>query len=421
MTLNLIKLRRSMVSWMVALMVLGYPISASIVTVLGVESTVINYPFRFMMVAFSLMLITTGFLKPLPGRLDRWVMLFFGIYMVRLGHDWIIQDLPVVTEAIKFFLLIVLIPCLAVWIAVDHAFDHRALCRRLIILGTIFLILFYFNLLTGRLDMSASEIEMSLLYQIGQRQSLEALNPIAFGHANLSIFICALIYLQYCRMGAQKFAMIAMICVTLPLIFQSGSRAPVLALAAVLAWYVGGRASRLLYLLPAAGLGVFLVPADSYGLYRVLELLEGVNALDSSALIRLRIQADALDAFQKNPVFGKHFLDPYWGEGRYPHNIFIETAMALGMIGLTILFVIIMRILRASSAFGRTHSLLVLLLIQYAIAAQFSGALYGNSTLFVLGGLILAISHNVRNQRLMMVPEAELPAASRPTFRDDTA
>lgn len=400
-------LRRSMMAWLMAVVVLGYPIAASLVGVFGVDGTTISHPFRAMVFGFSLLVIATGFAKPLRGYIDKWLLLFFAIYLVRLTHDWLIEDLPGAFESTRFFVLTSVFPCLAVWLAADEEFDDRTFCRRVLMLGVFFQALFYFNFLIGRTVVGSDDN-----FDTG-RQALETLGPIAFGHANLSILICGLVYLQYCKPGLQKIAMILLILTTLPMIFQSGSRGPIVTLAILLFWYNGARISRLIYLLPLIGLGVLIVPTENLGVQRMILLLQGAEGLDRSALVRLTVQADAVRDFLDSPIWGKHYLDPYWGLGKYPHNILIEAGMALGLIGLLPILIIGVRTVRkAIGPVGKAHPTLVLLLMQYAIAAQFSGVLFGSDKLFMMAGLLIALTVIAARRSRQIQPQPPQPAQS---------
>ncbi|WP_287204143.1 hypothetical protein, partial [Mesorhizobium sp.] len=48
----------------------------------------------------------------------------------------------------------------------------------------------------------------------------------------------------------------------------------------------------------------------------------------------------AISDFIDSPIVGKHFIDMNWGPGLYPHNILIETLMALGLVGAVPLYLI---------------------------------------------------------------------------------
>jgi O-antigen ligase len=74
----------------------------------------------------------------------------------------------------------------------------------------------------------------------------------------------------------------------------------------------------------------------------------------------------------------------------YPHNVFIETAMALGVIGLLPLIAMTLLCFWNSwQLLRRGQLLLPLLFVQYFIGFQFSSALWGATAYWACTGLLL--------------------------------
>ncbi|HBR99386.1 MAG TPA: hypothetical protein DD979_18715 [Gammaproteobacteria bacterium] len=180
----------------------------------------------------------------------------------------------------------------------------------------------------------------------------------------------------------------------------SGSRGPVVALGAAIIWLTFTDKKRAMVLIPILTIGVFFLPTDNMAIERVLGIFK---YLDLSALARLEIQESALNDFLQNPLVGKHFMDASFGEGSWPHNFFLEAAMSMGIVGLTLSVVIVFASFRAALAgVNRKHLLLVTLLVQALVAAQFSGSLFGGSMLFALFAAVLALGIIYRRERLLL-------------------
>lgn len=78
-------------------------------------------------------------------------------------------------------------------------------------------------------------------------------------------------------------------------------------------------------------------------------------------------------------------------EFTYPHNLFIETAMALGVIGLVMLFALLAKSARAAFRLAADRKLLLpMLFAQYFVGAQLSGAIWGNSAFWAVTTLLVA-------------------------------
>ena len=59
---------------------------------------------------------------------------------------------------------------------------------------------------------------------------------------------------------------------------------------------------------------------------------------DMSEPMRVALR-DGIEGFAQNPIFGSYFQNPAKGPGLYPHNIIVETGMALGVVGPALLLI----------------------------------------------------------------------------------
>ena len=127
---------------------------------------------------------------------------------------------------------------------------------------------------------------------------------------------------------------------------------------------------------------------------------------DDSSIQRLLLQANAITQFLGSPLLGSAFTELEFLE--YPHNLFIETGMALGVVGLFVMFMLIylagvqfVRSLRAGKV------LVPLLLLQYFVAIQFSGSLWGSTSFWALMAVVLGLQAARAPQRSARAPRMQ--------------
>ncbi len=166
----------------------------------------------------------------------------------------------------------------------------------------------------------------------------------------------------------------------------SGSKGPALALLDCRFTWAARRgmlSGLLLWVLPAAVAILWL--GDSPLMQRVAVLEEDLSTLDRLVLIQ-----DVLAQVAASPLSGSAFVE--LNSGYYPHNIPLETAMALGIpVALVLLGLMALGLRRAWRALGTQSSdLLGLLYLQSFLAAWLSSALFGATMLWITLGRLLA-------------------------------
>lgn len=311
-------------------------------------------------------------------RHHRWLMAFLLLYLARLIWDWLIADVPGAAEATVFFLLTALLPCAALALAAPGMPERPAALLLVAIGGAVSAGAVLMQLLGLGMDHSLTE-------QTG-RLSFEAVNPITLGHVAATTLIASLCLMRHrlgiFRMGwviAAAFA--AGVCLLL-----SASRGPALALALCTLVFVLaiGRWSWVMLIT------LLLVPAVLNEGSELWLRFVGI-AEDESTSERLLLYNNAISQFLAHPLFGSAFVDP--DTLTYPHNLFIETAMALGVVGLGALMPVLARAsLRAIKQLRRNNILVPLLFVQYLFAAQLSGAIYGSAALWMTTALLVSLT-----------------------------
>jgi hypothetical protein len=119
------------------------------------------------------------------------------------------------------------------------------------------------------------------------------------------------------------------------------------------------------------------------------------SADDESTLDRIVLLNDSFTQIEGSPIIGSAFVE--LKSGFYPHNVFVEAALAMGIPG-ALLFMALMTFgaWKAWRSLGTDEALLGLLFFAGLFAATISGALFGAITLWIP---IAMLSGSPRAQR----------------------
>lgn len=231
--------------------------------------------------------------------------------------------------------------------------------------------------------------------------AIEGLNPIGASRAMATGAVIMLFYgLSRGRPAASRwFWILAAAAVTL-LLFASGRRGPVLALAVAVVITVAlapafrahrGR-SILLALLAGAGALWAVIRSDSMGADRIFDSLGGAG--DASTSARTYIWGEALEIMSSTPFgigwgqFPLHAMVPTMTtmEGRmYPHNLVLEVFTEAGwVVGLALLVVLVVACFRAvRGATDSTMTVFLALTVYSGVNAMVSGDVNDQKLLWV--------------------------------------
>jgi O-antigen ligase len=156
----------------------------------------------------------------------------------------------------------------------------------------------------------------------------------------------------------------------------TGSKGPALALSACIGLFALRRGHVLRVAVFALPMMLWLITSDSSPLAARLAAAEG----DESTADRITVLNDSINQISDGPLAGSAFVE--LNSGFYPHNIFVEAPMALGVpAGLLFAGLAIFGLIRAWKELKGPNYLLALLYIQGVFAAAVSGSMFG-STLF---------------------------------------
>lgn len=365
-------------AWLFVGVVIGYPVAGLLASAMNWDSLMTSIPLRILILGLSTWLwLTTR--NPGRRRGGLWLALFGAAYLLRLLWDLGVAQVPGAVEALAFFVATVAIPAAALWRGGSSMSETQAM-RLMFVLGSVICILaLAMHTLGIGQDRSLTEVT--------GRLSFEALNPITIGHTAASTLIAALCMVRHGLKPGQAPLLIAGGVAAGATLLLAASRGPLLCLAAAGLVYAVATGRWFWLALIALALTPFLFAADSELLLRFSTIEE-----DESALERLVLQANAIDQFLSSPLLGSAFVERELLT--YPHNLFVETAMALGIVGLLLLLSILVKSGRAIGRhIGSGQLLVALLVVQYFVGAQLSGAIYGHGPLAASLALLLAMTH----------------------------
>jgi hypothetical protein len=366
---------RAAAHWLLVLVVIGYPAAGLAASAFDWDSQTASIPLRVAVLLLAGWVLVTSRSRLEPSRAFT-LAAFALVYLGRLVWDAAVVSVPGAPEAILFFVVTVVIPCVALW-KCARQIDHAAVARLMFYFGAA-ICLVAFLMHTFGIGQSRSLTEAT------GRLSFEALNPISIGHAAVTTLIAALSLTQPRLRWGDLPLMFAGVVVALAVSGLAAARGPVLGMAAAAMVYaVATRRWRWIMALALAS-SVLLMDPETTLWQRFVDVED-----DASSVERLLLQGSAVSAFLSSPVWGSAFVEPV--EFTYPHNLFIETGMALGVLGLLLLFALLAKSFRAAFRLAADRKLLLpMLFAQYFVGAQLSGAIWGNCAFWAVTTLLVA-------------------------------
>jgi hypothetical protein len=382
--------------------VVGYPIIALFAIAISVDSQSISISFRIFIAVLSVIVILMHIKKRTkPQKLFLFVYLFLFIYLLRLLIDTFEKNIIGADYALHFFVGAILLPCIAIRISVERSYQ---LLPAILIhsLGTaISAISLYFQY--SGLGLASN------LTDLTGRLSFDTLNPITLGHVSLSALISGY-YLLTLYPGIRMlsvFSINSIICFVC--ILEVGSKGPMLGLLLVIIYIVMLKLQtakiRWSKFNLARSLFIGCILFGVTAAYNYSNVIEGSSLLlrwqeselDDSTVFRIGALLDAIDQANSNPFFGSAFIE--LNSGEYPHNLIVESFMALGFpAGLLFCWLILFVLKYTFTPRDKQNMLTKMLFLQYFTGAMFSGALYGSQMFWMT---LILLFHGAQNTNKM--------------------
>lgn len=374
---------------LIVLSTIGYPLSGLLTTVVLPGQTAINYAFRLVVVGLALTAAIYSLLFRRKRQFSLIIFLFFCLYSYRLYYDALIDYLPGADLVSYYFFGTVVIPVFAVGVG-TRLFDDLAFAFWTFVVSAIECagILMVMVFAPGTVGAATEE---------QGRLSFDALNPITIGYTGVTAVLSA-IYLWPRASRGVRFVLATTIAIGGYIIILSGSRGPLVALLLAVAYLMAVRGKiGLLILTGMAGLYAAFIAADQ-GL-SIVARFTGVGTLDDqSSAERLDVMHLAVDQAVANPLFGHAYAETTTMS--YPHNLFVESAMAIGVVGLLLMIAIQARMIWAGWFLGRkNYAFLGMNIVVALVNANLSGSIWQSASFWVVAILSFAIPDIVSGKK----------------------
>jgi hypothetical protein len=136
-----------------------------------------------------------------------------------------------------------------------------------------------------------------------------------------------------------------------------------------------------------------ITEAFGFDIFKRFSTMSGNHNVDTSTLQRYISFNGALDQFVSSPITGNALVEEI--TNNYPHNVLLESFMAVGIIGGTAFSALfILSVIGACRLVSERngHELIGILTIQYLVASMFSGSLYTSSAMwfFMISSITLS-------------------------------
>jgi O-antigen ligase len=364
-----------------------FPISSGFISVLGLNSTVINFSIRAII---SLMLIFVFFLSlkitiPKLDILQQLIAVFLFIYTVKILYDIEILGIqigsstPLTLYAMYFGNIILPVMVLIIFQDKIRIIDDNIIFWILLIsCASIVLPI----LLLGSNGLYELFLARNVLASDGSGEEKAILNPITIGLHGELLAIVSIILNDKNKKNSISIYKLGIIVGVLTMILGA-SRGPILGFTICLFIFTLYRLNNLrklsisgtivfLLILSFAFFLVFNLNSDDF---YVIERLNSLNEDDT----RKQLLSSALSDFYKNPIFGHQFVlsDGGW----YPHNIYLESFMSLGIIGGSVFIILILftliKIFKIFLNKQKTLFITAFIMLIYIIVGLTSSSLYG--------------------------------------------
>ena len=236
------------------------------------------------------------------------------------------------------------------------------------------------------------------------RLATEILNPISVGHVGVTLTALVLGAPRTAHSGGPLSALLGtgLLAAGALLVFASLSRGPLVTLVGIYAAALVFRPGRfpagvrLGAIATVVVLGFFAVKQVAPTLLHSINLLEAAGGVrltldDQSTSYRVVVIGDALRGFAESPLLGASLAEECSGD--YPHNFFVESLLATGLVGFVCLAVIVAVGAHAAFNLVRRSAFAAwagLLFLQALIASLVSGSLFLSDGFWVSLALILS-------------------------------
>ncbi|MDB5274945.1 MAG: hypothetical protein JWO58_3312 [Chitinophagaceae bacterium] len=355
---------------LIVLGIIGFPLISYIPEVLGVDSRVISVPYRavyFLICIFALLRfrwkskVNIYFLP---------ILLFIFLYFLRAVYDNIFQYQQVSSIAFEFWLFAFLMgffPMFPFLFKINLKTLQYSKNALLIVTTVV-------NILGLKNNYAAFSDE-----KVGRFLGNEILNPITYGQTGVVLVILALTFFFEKNIFG-KLLMIGLISLGLINVALSASRGPMIELSVTVLCFVVVNFKRIGALSLSVMVGALVGIGIYFKNYLILFTLVfdriGDTGFDkqTGSEERYFLYKDAWHQFWESPFFG------YIGIGAYPHNLVLESFMALGIFGGLLMIYILFIAFRNIFALVKVKATdwIALIFLMHTVTTFISGAIWNS-------------------------------------------
>lgn len=386
----------------VVLLLIGYQLILVIysdkISAVG-DTQVVTIPLRIITLALSLFVILINLHKKIVfSNAVKIFFVFWMLLMVRFLWDMLVLPIGTLTVSKQIQLWLYMIGLTIIpMIAVLKSF--------MIINYKLLFILLYSISAFMCLYLYITVDEMQIAN--ADRFALPGLNSITVGYCGMQLCIMSTYIILICNTQiAYKAIAFVLLILGFVILARAGSRGPLLTLIISVLFVVGSRSRNPIRNM----LLIALISVLFYALFNYL--IEYINQIspvlyrrltreEGQLYDRIPLYKQALDLFWANPIIGSRFAIYHNGTYSYAHNIFLDSMMQLGIIGLVLLLSIftncikvIFKMLRDNPEF----SFLALFLLEYMSELMVSGSIYTQPSFSILYVLCVYIIYSSRKK-----------------------
>jgi hypothetical protein len=311
---------------------------------------------------------------------------FFFVYLLRLVENIFLSGVIVEPGPETVFLIYLgstIIPSLVLAV-----FATQARVQDFVSAMYIFAVLFLLGLALNLGELVAT---------VDTRLSLERANPIQLAYTSISILLLFYFTLERRFKVSTILALLAVPFLVLVVLY-SQSRGPLVSSALALLIYLlllrgSSRFATLSYLAIIGG--VLFVWNSELVTTTIVGMIERSNIYDQSTYMHMIASEGAWAQFWEDPLVGRYVIELQ--TQFYPHNIYVESLMAVGVLGALPFALHMLLAIRAAFGLLRVRNptvvstLAVLLFIRECFAAGISGGLWGSSMFWALSFFVIGL------------------------------
>ena len=355
---------------------LGFALITFLPDYVSIDPKIVTIGFRGIYLLLCLIVIYQNKKKSTLSKSHLPLFIFFLFYIIRSIFDSIYDydnNYFFLLEFWIFIIMLIIIPIRAFSLRINDLTLDKA---RLFTL--------YLAILTNILGLYNNNLKIEGEFKGGRLTSNELMNPVTFGQMGVILVAISISYLIKSKY-IYKLILYSLIILGILNIALAGSRGPLIELGLVLILFIYSKYNQFnkfyFYSILVSLIFVILY----YSQY-LIYFDTAISRLESSGQEeRNTLFNDAFNNIISNPIFGNLAI------GSYPHNLLIESIMALGLFGGLLMLYIYYQTFKCILFLVKNESTswLSLILLMYRFSSLISGSIYNSIEFWVVLSLCI--------------------------------